>query len=189
MTASLLPPNSTALERAIEGAAASRLEVLATDGVRTIGDPTLCPVAALPHLAWSRSVDVLDPAASEATKRRVIATAPAVHRIKGTPVSVENALASMGIAAQVEERVGARRYDGQTRHDGIAVHGPADGWALYRIILGTPLRNDQVVSVRRLLETTAPKHCELLSLDYQEVANLYDGRSRYDGAYNHGSAS
>lgn len=189
MTASLLPPNSTALELAVEGAVAGRLEALDTDRVRTVGDPMATPASALPHLAWSRSVDVLDPAASEATKRRVIAAAPAVHRIKGTPVSVENALASMGIAARVEERVGARRYDGKTAYDGIAIHGPVDGWALYRVILGTPLRNDQVLSVRRLLETTAPKHCELLSLDYTEVANLYDGRSRYDGAYNHGSVS
>lgn len=189
MTASLLPPNSTAQEIALEGAVADRIAAIETDGVRTINDPMLCPVAVLPFLAWARSVDVFDAAASETTKRRVIDEAPAVHRIKGTPVSVERSLAAMGITATVMERIGARLYDGNQVHDGRVLYGPEDGWAMYRVILATPLRNDQVATVRRLLETTAAKHCELVSLEYQEVANLYDGRSAYDGAYNHGSAA
>lgn len=189
MTDSLLPANATALERALEGASASRIEAIATDGIHTINDPSLCPSDVLPFLAWSRSIDVYDPAASEATRRKVIANAPGIHRIKGTPASVEQALAAMGITATVMERIGARKYDGNQIHDGRVLYGPKDGWAMYRVILSTPLRNDQVSAARRLCETTAAKHCELISLEYQEVANLYDGRSSYDAAYNHGSAA
>lgn len=188
MTDSLLPSNATALETAAELSIGTRIDAIEPDGIRTIGDATVCPEAFLPFLAWARSVDVYDTSWSVQTRRDVIAAAMAVHRIKGTPQSLINALAAMGIAAAVEERVGARLYNGATRYDGIALHGPAGGWAMYRVILTTPLRNDQVAGVKTLLETTAPKRCELVSLDYTEVANLYDGRSIYDAAYNHGAA-
>lgn len=189
MTASLLPANATAQELALEGVVADRIEAIETDGIRTVNDPTACPAAVLPFLAWSKSVDVYLPGASETDKRRAIAVAPAVHRIKGTPQSVVDALAALGLAARVEERIGARLYDGATAYDGTALYGPEDGWALYRVILASPIRNDQVAAVRRLLETTAAKHCELVSLDYTEAANLYDGSALYDGTYNHGEAA
>ncbi len=189
MTSSLLPVNATRQELALEGAMADRIDAIAADPIRTVNDPMHCPAAVLPALAWSRSVDVYNPAASVETRRCTIAEALAVHRIKGTPASVVAALSAMGIEAQVEERVGARLYNGKTRHDGVALYGPDRGWALYRVILKTPLRNDQAGIVYRLLESTASKMCQLVSLDYREVANLYDGRSRADGAYNHGSIS
>jgi len=189
MIASLLPANATAQERALEGAVADRIEAIGTDGIRTVNDPTVCPVAVLPFLAWSKSVDVFLPGASETDKRRAIAEAPAVHRIKGTPASAVAALAALGIAARIEERVGARFYDGATTYDGTALYGPEDGWAMYRVVLETPLTNDQVPAVRRLLETTAAKHCELVSLDYIEAAVIYDGSASYDGTYNYGEAT
>lgn len=188
MTDSLLPPNATALETALDLAIGGRIEAIEPDGIRTVGDPTACPTAYLPFLARQRHVDVYDPSWSETTRRDVIAAAPRVHRKKGTPTSIDIALAAMGITATVIERVGARKYDGATAYDGTALHGPKGGWAMYRVKLSTPLRNDQVAAVRALLATTAPVRCQLLSLDYTEVANLYDGRSSYDGAYNHGVA-
>lgn len=187
MTDSLLPPNATALELALEASAAERIEAIPVP-IATINDARVCPAAVLPFLAWARSVDVYDPSWSDATRRAVVGQAMAVHRIKGTLQSVVDAIGLWGIEATVMESVGARRYDGAQDHDGRCLYGPANGWALYRVILNRPIRNDQVAGLRQLLETTAPKRCQLLSLEYQEVANLYDGRSAYDGAYNHGVA-
>lgn len=189
MTDSLLPGNATALETAVDLTVGTRIDAINPDGIRTVGDASVTPSAFLPFLAWSRSVDVYSTSWSEATRRSVIADAPAVHRIKGTKQSVIDALSAMGIAATVEERIGARHYDGATDHDGTALFGPTGGWAMYRVILSTPIRNDQVATVKALLETTAPKRCQLVSLDYQTVANLYDGVSIHDGLYNYGSAS
>jgi phage tail P2-like protein len=187
MTKSLLPPNATKLELALEGAAADRIEAIPVP-IPTVNDAAQCPASVLPFLAWARSVDVYDASWSVATKRDVVGTALAIHRTKGTPDSVKRAIAAWGIEATVMERVGARRYDGAQNHDGRIFYGPVNGWAMYRVILNRAIRNDQVAGLRRLLEMTAPKRCELLSLEYQEAANLYDGRSTYDGAYNHGVA-
>ncbi|MBE0529541.1 MAG: phage tail protein I [Rhodospirillales bacterium] len=187
MTKSLLPPNATALELALEGVAADRVEAIPVP-IPTVNDAAQCPAPVLPFLAWGRSVDVYDASWSDATKRTVVGQAMALHRIKGTLQSVVAAIAAWGIEATVIERAGARRYDGAQAHDGRCLYGPANGWAMYRVILNRAIRNDQVAGLRRLLEMTAPKRCELLSLEYQEAANLYDGRSTYDGAYNHGVA-
>lgn len=187
MSESLLPPNATELELAAEGAVGDRIEAVPVP-IATVGDAMLCPAGVLPFLAWARSVDVYDPSWSEATRRDVTAQAMAVHRIKGTPASVLAAIGAWGIGATLVERAGARRYDGNQVHDGRILYGPENGWAMYRVILGRAIRNEQVAGLRRLLELTAPKRCELLSMEYQEAANLYDGRSIHDGAYNHGVA-
>lgn len=100
--ASLLPPNATARERAVEGAdaAVGDLDVAQVTRVR---DPAEAPAAYLPYLAWERSVDVWDPAWPEATKRAVVEAAPEVHRHKGTVHAVEVALGALGVDADVVE--------------------------------------------------------------------------------------
>lgn len=187
MTATLLPPNATALERAVEMTAAPLGEIPVP--IATLWDPYACPAAMLPWLAWADSVDNWDSAWSERTKREVIAASYDVHRHKGSLWSIKEAIRAAGFETPtVIERLGRRTYDGATAHDGMAFYGWEQAWALYRVILNRPIRNDQVGTVRAILESTAPARAELLSLDYQTVANLYDGRSSHDGAYNHGSA-
>jgi len=87
----LLPPNATALERALEDATA-RLGDVRTP-VDTLWDPVTCPIAILPWLAWGLSVDTWDTDWSEATKRRAVADSIKQHRHKGTRLSVEIVLA------------------------------------------------------------------------------------------------
>lgn len=98
----LLPPNATAAERAIEAAAAARLEAVPTPQ-GTLWDPMTCPAAILPWLAWAFSVDHWRAGWSEDTKRKVIAAAPAVHRLKGTRAAVEAALAAMNARVDIKE--------------------------------------------------------------------------------------
>ena len=90
MLTSLLPPNATRLERALEQGA--RPEPLTTP-VDTIDDPLTCPAYLLPILAWGMSVDTWDPDWSEADKRDAVARSFEMHRLKGTRLSVETVLA------------------------------------------------------------------------------------------------
>lgn len=95
----LLPPNRSPLEARI---AASHPLAL-TVPLRTLWNPATCPAELLPFLAWAFSVDVWEADWPEATKRAVIAESFAVHRIKGTRLAVEKALAAMGIKVTLTE--------------------------------------------------------------------------------------
>lgn len=184
---SLLPPNATPLERAVERTTAPLGDIPVP--ISTVWDPETCPAPLLPWLAWAYSVDVWDSSWSERTKRAVIAAAYDVHRHKGSVWSVEEAIRAAGFEKPtVIENLGRRTYNGEITHNGMFFHGWERAWALYRVVLNRPIRNDQVVTVRAILDATAPARSQLLSLDFRTVANLYDGRSSYDGAYNHGSA-
>ncbi|SDD76307.1 phage tail protein, P2 protein I family [Pseudomonas guariconensis] len=76
----LLPINSTALERALDGTSAEDLK----PALRTLYNPDTCPPHLLYQLAWAWSVDRWDDSWSEAVKRSVIRAAFSVHAHKGT---------------------------------------------------------------------------------------------------------
>lgn len=91
---SLLPPNATAQERAIE-AAVTRLGNVPI-GIDNLWNPDACPLALLPWLAWGLSVDDWDSAWTEDQKRQVIKQAVSTQRIKGTRASVQRSLNAYG---------------------------------------------------------------------------------------------
>ncbi|MDF1583897.1 MAG: phage tail protein I [Methyloprofundus sp.] len=91
---SLLPPNATVQEKALE-AALARASALASEA-RRLWDVATCPVELLPWLAWGVSVTAWDDAWDEAKKRAVIAASIGVHKQKGTPAAIKNALIAMG---------------------------------------------------------------------------------------------
>ena len=70
----LLPPNSTQLERAIEGANGAALADVPVP-IRDLWNPETCPAALLPFLAWGVSIDLWDSQWSEAEKRAAVASA------------------------------------------------------------------------------------------------------------------
>ena len=82
MMATLLPPNATPLERALEADGAQLGDIPVP--IDTLWIPETCPAALLPWLAYSVSVDLWNPDWPESVKRQVIAAAFDVHRIKGT---------------------------------------------------------------------------------------------------------
>ena len=99
--ARLLPPNSTATEHALVGAAdESRL---APEIIATLWNPATCPASTLPWLAWALSVDEWDPTWDETTQRRVIAASIDIHRHKGTVDAVRKALTALGHAGKLTE--------------------------------------------------------------------------------------
>ncbi|UTS80935.1 hypothetical protein OL67_002006 [Phaeobacter piscinae] len=71
--------------------------------VTTLMNPDTCPADLLGWLAWAFSVDVWEPSWDEATKRRVIKAALAVHRRKGTVTALRRVLESIGFDAEVLE--------------------------------------------------------------------------------------
>jgi phage tail P2-like protein len=87
---SLLPPNATPLERALEAVGARIVDISAP---ADIDDPMTCPAELLPWLAWGLSVDTWDADWSEADKRAAVAGSIELHRRKGTRASVEIVLA------------------------------------------------------------------------------------------------
>lgn len=90
--ATLLPPNATPLELALEAAGAriSSVPIPLPD----LWNPWTCPAELLPWLAWGLSVDRWESTWTEAEKRLEVARAIELQRRKGTPATVEAVLAS-----------------------------------------------------------------------------------------------
>lgn len=78
---SLLPPNATDQERALEDAMRADIDL---SGIGTLWNPATCPVAVLPFLAWGLAIARWDPEWTEAEKRAAVADAIPFHRRKGT---------------------------------------------------------------------------------------------------------
>ena len=91
---SLLPPNSSALERGIE-AAIARLD---PHPLRTLYNPDTCPVHLLHELAWAWSVDHWDDSWAEPVKRSVVRSAFQFHRRKGTLGALRDAVAPLVVS-------------------------------------------------------------------------------------------
>jgi phage tail P2-like protein len=98
---SLLPPNATLLERAIE-ATMARIGDVPVD-LRTLWNAQACPLPLLPWLAWALSIDGWDPAWSEEIKRARVAQAITIQRSKGTLASIRAIVGVFGGAISLRE--------------------------------------------------------------------------------------
>lgn len=185
--ASLLPPNASALERAVEGTINSCIESLRVP-LRDLWNPKRCPVALLPWLAWAFSVDEWDTNWSEDQKRQSIAESAYIHAHKGTLGSVRRVLAAAGYGdAVIVEGLDAERYDGAITYNGDYVHGNGGPeWAMYRVYLHRPISLSQAAQVRRMLAKTVPVRCHLAGLHFTEALNLYDHTIAYNNSYSYG---
>lgn len=101
MTGSLLPPNATALERALEAATARMTDI--DSNLRTLWSPSLCPVELLPWLAWALSLDSWSSNWPEAVKRERVRRALEIARRKGTAQSVRSVVESFGGQVAIRE--------------------------------------------------------------------------------------
>lgn len=98
---SLLPPNSTPAERAIE-ASAVRISGVPTP-LRDLWNPDTCPLDLLPWLAWALSIDAWKSYWPEHVKRARVRSAIEIQRSKGTAKSVRDVVAAFGGAVQLRE--------------------------------------------------------------------------------------
>ena len=98
---SLLPPNATRAEQAIE-ATCVRISEVATPQ-RVLWDPDLCPLELLPWLAFALSIDAWKSDWPEHVKRARIRSAIEIQRRKGTALSVRQVVAAFGGSVQLKE--------------------------------------------------------------------------------------
>lgn len=96
----LLPPNSTQLERDIEGVIDARLSRIEVP-IRHLWNPWTCPVWFLPWLAWAFSVESWDSNWSEQEKREVIANSFYIHQKKGTISAIRKVVEPLGYLLDV----------------------------------------------------------------------------------------
>lgn len=167
----LLPPNSTALVRAIAKACADieRVEV----PIRLLSDPDNCPLEFLPFLAWARAVDRWDENWSEKTKRKVVKDSYYVHKTKGTRASIDRLAAAMGYEFSVEEW-----YEGEAL-------GPAGSFIIHLSLGSTGITQATVEEFTRLVDDTRPesRHSTIL-LQLEVVGDAYHFASTGHGEIN-----
>lgn len=183
----LLPPNATAQERALD-LSTSRLGDVDVP-LREIWNADTCPADKLAYLAWAFSVDEWDEAWPIEFKRSTIRDAVDVQAKKGSVWSVRRVLANAGYGSvTLVEGLYGHLHDGSITYNGFATYGDPTEWARYRAVLSRPISNAQAIQVRRLLEITAPARCDLIEFVFTQANNLYNGAITYNGAYNHGTA-
>jgi phage tail P2-like protein len=184
----LLPSNASPYELALEGAT-QRIDLVPLMG-RVVWNPQTCPSNLLPWLAWSLGVNEWDSNWPDATKRAVIANSAALHKIKGTPQSIINALSAAGFpGATIVEKVNVWKLDGSRLMNGLDYFGDPTKWAWYRISLPMAISNSQAQQVERILAATAPARCYLQAFDFTEAAFILDGSVQLNGTYNMGTVS
>ncbi len=94
---SLLPPNASPLERALEKTTYSTYQLPLN--ISDAWDPDKCPEHMLPFLAWSYSVDTWNDAWPEQVKREQIKMSLDIHKRKGTVYAVKQAVKAFGSEA------------------------------------------------------------------------------------------
>ncbi len=97
---SLLPPNSTTLERNLTEIGQDAFDL---SSIRIIKDIDLVPQQFLPFIAYQKSVDYWDNSWQDALKRKVIQSSKEQHKIKGTAAAIRRALEPFGYEVKLVE--------------------------------------------------------------------------------------
>lgn len=97
---SLLPSNSTLLERVLE---AARDHDLDPDVIRGVADSARCPANFLPWLGWALKVEGWEAAYTDDQRRELISEAIPVHRTKGTVGAIRRVLKAVRVNADFKE--------------------------------------------------------------------------------------
>lgn len=97
---SVLPPNATDEERAIEDGMRANIDLAS---VGDLWNPATCPAEILPFLAWGLAISRWDPTWTEAEKRAAVADAIPFHQRKGTRAIVREVLDRFNPLLQIVE--------------------------------------------------------------------------------------
>lgn len=164
---SLLPLNSTQLERAMEAAFFEKTIV----PLRDLYNPDTCPVHLLPHLAWAWSVDRWDYRWSEATKRAAIKASYYIHKHKGTIGAIRRVVEPLGYLIEIVEWF-------KTVPEGVP-----GTFALKIGVLDTGITEEMYQELDRLIDDAKPvtRHMTGLAISLETQGNLNVGVTLYDG--------
>lgn len=186
MSRHLLPPNRTPLEAALADANALDLD---PSPLRGLSDSARCLPAFLPWLAWERSVENFDAAATEEQQRALIRSSLDVHRHKGTVAAVRQVFRDLGLGEiSLDEGTNAYLFDGVASYDGFASYDDPTGWAEYRIRIDKLLSVAQAAAARELLADVAPVRCKLWGIDFTSAELIYNDLATFNGGYTFGVA-
>jgi len=164
---SLLPLNSTPLERGIEATFAENTLI----PLRTLYNPDTCPVHLLPHLAWAWSVDRWDPAWSEPVKRAAIKASFFIHKHKGTIGALRRVVEPLGYLIEIVEWFNT------------VPQGVPGTFALKVGVLDTGITEEMYLELERLIDDAKPVSRQLtgLAISLETQGNVNVGVSLYDG--------
>lgn len=184
--ATLLPPSSTPLERAVDLTAAQRLAALPAV-VTSLWNAETCPAALLPYLAWAMSVDEWNDGWGVDKKRAVIKESRYIHQHKGTLSAIKRALTAIGQPdATIIERGNYIRHDGSAVRNATHTRAGAGGWASYRIILTQPVTIDLALQIKRLLASVQRNCIVLTAIDYKQAALRHNAAATRNASYTRG---
>ncbi|NWA25765.1 phage tail protein I [Pseudomonas gingeri] len=164
---SLLPLNSTQLERAIEVATAEETVIT----LRSLYSPETCPAHILPWLAWAWSVDRWDSKWPEAVKRKAVRSAFYIHQRKGTIGALRRVVEPLGYLIEVVEWW-------QTTPLGVP-----GTFALKVGVLDTGITEEMYLELERLIDDAKPvsRHMTGLAISLESQGTLNIGVALYDG--------
>lgn len=164
---SLLPLNSTQLERAIEAALAEKTEI----PLRALYNPDTCLVHLLPWLAWTWSVDRWDTRWPVEVKRSAIRSAFYVHAHKGTIGALRRVVEPLGYLIEVLEWW-------QTTPNGVP-----GTFALKVGVLDTGITEEMYLELERLVDDAKPVSRKLtgLAISLETVGAFNIGVAMYEG--------
>lgn len=165
--ASLLPLNSTLLERSIEGAT----EDITPVPLRDLYSPQTCPVRLLPFLAWECSVDRWDESWPEAAKRAAISASFYIHAHKGTIGALRRVVEPLGYLIEVLEWW-------QTVPEGVP-----GTFALKVGVLDTGITEEMYAELTWLIDDAKPltRYLTGLAISLETSGSVYVGACLYDG--------
>jgi len=164
---SLLPSNSTQLERAIEAAFYEKTIV----PLRTLYNPDTCPAHLLLHLAWAWSVDRWDYRWSESTKRAAIKASYYIHKHKGTIGALRRVVEPLGYLIEVVEWW-------QTAPEGVP-----GTFALKVGVLDTGITEEMYEELTRLIDDAKPvsRHMTGLAISLETTGYIGIGACVSEG--------
>ncbi|OJT28797.1 phage tail protein I [Pseudomonas sp. FSL W5-0203] len=164
---SLLPINSTQLERAMEAAFFDKTIV----PLRDLYNADTCPAHLLHQLAWAWSVDRWDNKWSEAVKRSAIRSAFYVHAHKGTIGALRRVVEPLGYLIEVLEWW-------QTVPEGVP-----GTFALKVGVLETGITEEMYEELTWLIDDAKPvsRHMTGLAISLESTGTVYIGVSVYEG--------
>ena len=164
---SLLPLNSTQLERGIEAAIDHNPAI----PIRTLYNARTCPAHLLHQLAWAWSVDRWDNRWSEQTKRAAIEAAFFIHAHKGTIGALRRVVEPLGYLIEIVEWF-------QTLPEGVP-----GTFALKVGVLDTGITEEMYQELDRLIDDAKPVSRQLtgLAISLETQGDLNVGVTLYDG--------
>ncbi|WP_338513276.1 phage tail protein I [Pseudomonas poae] len=164
---SLLPINSTQLERAMEATFFEKTIV----PLRDLYNADTCPVHLLPHLAWAWSVDRWDYRWTEATKRAAIKASYYIHAHKGTIGALRRVVEPLGYLIEIIEWFNLRP------------EGAPGTFALKVGVLDTGITEEMYQELERLIDDAKPvsRHLTGLAISLETTGSINVFASAYDG--------